>query len=240
MKISEGNSTSYSEFYETNLYRLQNGVLNIVKNSETPFYLTGGTALSRGFYHHRYSDDLDFFLNQDCDFGLHVESVLELLKKNGYFWSSEVGFKKSLDFCTLVVEHPDFQTKLKLDFVNDVAEHFGDFVETDLFYKTDSIRNILSNKVTAVFRMSPKDIVDIHQICKHEMFDWGTIFEEVRQKELGVEPDEVSEIIKGIPEAAFNSIKWITPIEFQSFKKDVDQIAKDMLNLSANTLLHST
>ena len=24
-----------------------------------PFYLTGGTALSRCYYHHRYSEDLD-------------------------------------------------------------------------------------------------------------------------------------------------------------------------------------
>ncbi|MGI5097497.1 nucleotidyl transferase AbiEii/AbiGii toxin family protein [Treponema socranskii] len=58
---SEKNSTSYSDYYEENLYGLQNGVLNIVKNLDVPFYLTGGTALSRGYYHHRYSDDLDFF-----------------------------------------------------------------------------------------------------------------------------------------------------------------------------------
>lgn len=60
MQCSEKNSTSYSEYYEESLYRLQNGVLNTVKSLNTPFYLTGGTALSRGYYNHRYSDDLDF------------------------------------------------------------------------------------------------------------------------------------------------------------------------------------
>jgi len=34
--------------------------MNILNRSGTDFFLTGGTALSRGYYHHRYSDDLDF------------------------------------------------------------------------------------------------------------------------------------------------------------------------------------
>jgi predicted nucleotidyltransferase component of viral defense system len=32
------------------------------------FYLTGGTALSRAYLNHRYSDDLDFFVNAVNDF----------------------------------------------------------------------------------------------------------------------------------------------------------------------------
>ncbi|MDR2095073.1 MAG: nucleotidyl transferase AbiEii/AbiGii toxin family protein [Treponema sp.] len=31
----------------------------------THFFLTGGTALSRAYYPHRYSDDLDFFYADD-------------------------------------------------------------------------------------------------------------------------------------------------------------------------------
>ena len=40
-------------FYEKNLYPLQNGVLRIAEELGSPFYLTGSTALSRGYYHHR-------------------------------------------------------------------------------------------------------------------------------------------------------------------------------------------
>jgi hypothetical protein len=46
------------------------------------------------------------------------------------------------DFLTLVVRgdpYPD--TALKLDFVNDVAAHFGDISATKVFARTDSIRN---------------------------------------------------------------------------------------------------
>ncbi len=34
-------------YYEETLYPLQNGVLNTLAACETPFYLTGGTALRR-------------------------------------------------------------------------------------------------------------------------------------------------------------------------------------------------
>mgnify|MGYP002683057930 CR=1 FL=1 len=120
MATSDKNTISLSEFYEENLYRLQDGVLNIVKNCGTPLYLTGGTALSRGYYNHRYSDDLDFFLNHDSNFDSYVSSVLEELKIKGFYWSNEIGFVKSMDFYSLIVQHSDFCTKLKLDFVNDI------------------------------------------------------------------------------------------------------------------------
>ena len=77
MATSDKNTISLSEFYEENLYRLQDGVLNIVKNCGTPLYLTGGTALSRAYYRHRYSDDLDFFVNNDNSFNQYVDAVLD-------------------------------------------------------------------------------------------------------------------------------------------------------------------
>lgn len=237
MEISEENLTLYSVFYEESLYKLQNGVLNIVKNLNVPFYLTGGTALSRGYYNHRYSDDLDFFLNHDSNFDSYVSSVLEELKTKGFYWSNEIGFVKSMDFYSLIVQHSDFCTKLKLDFVNDIVAHFGDIQNTDVYYRTDSIRNILSNKITAIFRMSAKDVVDIREICIHEKFDWNEIFTEVREKELGIEPLEVVEILKGIPKIAFNSIKWIQTTDYETFMCDIEIIARDMLGLTFNSLV---
>ncbi|WP_413884945.1 nucleotidyl transferase AbiEii/AbiGii toxin family protein [Candidatus Desulfatibia sp.] len=40
-------------------------MLKIISDTNTPFYLTGGTVLSRCYFHHRYSEDLDFFVNSD-------------------------------------------------------------------------------------------------------------------------------------------------------------------------------
>jgi predicted nucleotidyltransferase component of viral defense system len=54
------------EYYNKIIYPLQDKTIPAFKDS--PFYLTGGTALSRGYYNHRYSDDLDYFVNFHPEF----------------------------------------------------------------------------------------------------------------------------------------------------------------------------
>ena len=61
------------EFYTKLLYPLQDKVLRILETIETKFYLIGGTALSRNYLEHRFSDDLDFFANRILDFNSQVQ-----------------------------------------------------------------------------------------------------------------------------------------------------------------------
>ena len=49
-------------FYTGTLYPFQDEVLQVVDQSETEFYLSGGTAASRGYLQHRFSDDLGLFV----------------------------------------------------------------------------------------------------------------------------------------------------------------------------------
>jgi hypothetical protein len=59
--------------------------LRVITACDTDFYLTGGTALSRVYLHHRFSDDLDLFVNyasiKDTDprFRLYCDEVLNAL-----------------------------------------------------------------------------------------------------------------------------------------------------------------
>jgi len=64
------------DFYFKQLYPFQDQVLKIIRKVETGFYLTGGTAASRGYLQHRFSDGLDFFINDDDRFGLWVERLI--------------------------------------------------------------------------------------------------------------------------------------------------------------------
>ncbi len=68
------------QFYSRALYPIQDEVLQIINQVETGFYLTGGTAASRGYLHHRYSDDLGFFVNDEPDFALWVERIIQALQ----------------------------------------------------------------------------------------------------------------------------------------------------------------
>jgi len=56
-------------------------VLALIRQADTAFYLTGGTALGRHYLHHRYSDDLDLFVNQAVDFRDQVKKALEALSR---------------------------------------------------------------------------------------------------------------------------------------------------------------
>ncbi len=53
------------DFYFYSLYPLQDHVLHVLSELDIGFYLSGGTAASRGYLHHRFSDDLDLFVNDD-------------------------------------------------------------------------------------------------------------------------------------------------------------------------------
>jgi len=207
-------------------------VLNILSRSGTDFFLTGGTALSRGYYNHRYSDDLDFFLDRSQTYDEQLDKVLAMLSENGYSWDTTSGFIRAENFTTIGIKKDS--SILKLDFVNDLVPHFGGIVKTDLFIRTDSIRNILSNKLSAVFRYAAKDIADIREIALHEVIDWTSIIQEARQKEAGLDLTYVSEILQSIPINEFNSIAWVEKPDWDKFKDDINHIIFDMLNGNNN------
>ncbi len=62
------------ETYTNKLYPLQDKVLKLLEKVNTHFYLTGGTVLGRYYLHHRYSDDLDLFVNQLTNFKSETEN----------------------------------------------------------------------------------------------------------------------------------------------------------------------
>lgn len=57
---------------------LQDKFLLWWKTLDLPFYLTGGTAPGRFYLKHRFSEDLDFFMNS----GSEYSSAIAVLRKN--------------------------------------------------------------------------------------------------------------------------------------------------------------
>ena len=219
-----------SQYYEENLYPLQDGVMNIISKCGVRFYLTGGTALSRAYYNHRYSDDLDFFVNDDAEYAEQVKIILSKLKENGFSWSKTVDFISKSTFTTLKVKWDKSTALLKLDFVNDVANHYGEIIPKDIFYRVDSIQNMLSNKLTAIFRFAAKDVADIREIALHEKVNWKKAIQEAQQKEAGVDIPIVSDILRGIPKSEFETIAWVKKPGWEEFYGDIERIVFEMLN----------
>ena len=116
-------------YFRTKLYPLQDGILDIVQRSGTPFYLTGGTALSRGRYEHRFSEDLDLFVDNDPSYAAHVDTLFALLKsaeRSGGFLLDTDRLRRSEWHTQLWVSREDGEVvDLKIDLVNDTGPHAG-------------------------------------------------------------------------------------------------------------------
>lgn len=189
-----------NSYYEDTLYPLQDRVLKIIANLATPFYLTGGTALSRCYFQHRYSDDLDFFVNKDHNFKLDAEKIVKALQNNQVIVNL-----KTDDFYSLTIEKI-----LKVDLVNDVAAYFGDLKKHSIFSRIDNVENILSNKLTALIsRDEPKDIVDIIVISENKRIDWKKIFTDVNSKAVGIFPPGIAQKLETFPLELLSKIKWV-------------------------------
>jgi len=205
--------------------------MEMVQEQKVDFYLTGGTALSRCYLNHRYSDDLDFFVNEAPDFKKQTERVVSAIRRAGMQIELGTASESFLRITVLKDEVP-----LKIDFVNDVIYHYGDFEAAHFFNKIDSWRNILSNKLSAVSRLEPKDIADLLFIAKKFAFEWPDIMEEAKNKDLWIEPLNVSRIIKEFPVDLFDSVKWITPVAKKKLSKELHRMHDDIFYGHSNSL----
>ncbi len=153
------------------LYELQDRVIARMGAVEQEFYLSGGTAISRGYYGHRYSEDLDFFVNYSPLFGRWREQCLDALSRA----SSEEGWHLEV-----LLSDTDFgqafvhcgSVSLKLEFINDVPARVGSPWRHPTLGLLDTRENLLANKITALIgREEPKDVADIYWLCCEDSLD---------------------------------------------------------------------
>lgn len=190
------------------LTNFQKKLLRRVGESELSSYFiwSGGTALSYQYLWHRLSYDLDF-LSKDL---LPDEYLLNLVNQI----SKTMGVKK-------VEEHKRFnryefwlkkgkvRTRVEFVFYPFVSIKKPKF-QKEFGLKIDSLEDILTNKIHAVFeRSEPKDVFDVYCILQKKGVKFSTIFKWVKRK-FGVEIDPVlfvSKILEGAEK--LNKIKPI-------------------------------
>lgn len=214
------------------LYRLQDKFLSWWLTLDLPFYLTGGTALGRFYLNHRYSEDLDFFINADT----HYQQYMNTIRKH-LAGSFNVDIQQSLfteDYSRFFISERD--TMLKIEFVNDVEYYPG--TPSDYQYgRIDTPENILSNKLTAIVgRDEPKDVFDIVHIALNYSFNWNEMFTNAKEK-TNINEIDVEERMFSFPVEWLENVNWLlSPIDIEFFKKTLQQISDDFLLGQTNSL----
>lgn len=212
-------------------YSLQDKVFTVLKNHTGDFYLTGGTALSRFYLNHRYSDDLDFFVNHSSTFLADVRNIIKLL--DNHFTIDKPASLEASEYVKIwLIE----KIRTKIEFVNDVSKYWGKSYRTKKVL-VDNPANILANKLTAlVSRDEPKDVFDIVTIAENWSFNWREVYEHAVEKQLINEPDIAIRLSTFPVEQLLNNLWLKESIDLSLFKEKLETIIDDFLLASDNSL----
>lgn len=143
------------------------------------FYWTGGTALSEFYLHHRLSEDIDLFCeNEEVD-----QELIEIfLRKNASVLKvKEIRRSQFLGLFSYQLVYSDKES-LKVDF------NYYPFprIEKGAKYKNieiDSLRDIAVNKVhTIATRPRSRDFIDIYFILNKEKYNFDKLLMDAKAK----------------------------------------------------------
>ena len=214
------------------LYQVQVKFLNWWVSLKLPFYLTGGTALGRFYLNHRFSEDLDFFVNSDSNYTKYISTIRSQISSK-----FKINFETALfsdDFTRFMIEDND--VFLKIEFVNDINYRSSD-VKPFKYGFIDTPLNILSNKLTAITgRDEAKDVFDIVTIALNYKFNWMKIFQDAKIK-TSINEIDVEERLSNFPIELLENADWIpVHIDYKKFNNSLKILADDFLLGKDNSL----
>lgn len=191
------------------------------------FFLTGGTALSVFYLHHRRSEDIDLFT-----FSLQSLNEISLWAKRT--WANEVAIiKESPQFLSCLIK--GVRVDLVIDPLSSNEKRPTVHLETDVTLQVDTIANIASNKLcAAASRMEPKDLVDLYFIFKAcERIALEELYRLARKKEVmfddpptvAYQMEEAVNFLKSKPELFPQTLRELNKEEFLRF---FEEIIKDI------------
>jgi len=214
-----------SYFYEC-LYPLQDRVLAILQKIETGLYLSGGTAASRGYLNHRFSDAIDLFVDDDKNFGLWAERVIHALL-GAKIGELIVGLREERYF-RLTLTHAE--VVLKIEMINDVPSRVGVVHDHPILGKLDSAENILANKITALLdREEPKDLADIWGFCQLKGLSLEEAISGAQGKAAGVFPADLARLLCSATKADWEAVRWTQSPQVDRYLQDLNDLGEKLL-----------
>lgn len=145
------------------------------KHLKKRFYFTGGTALSAVYFHHRESEDLDFFSEEEFD----NDQIIQFINKVSGLLDTKVKMTRRDRMVIFELKKGD-RFVIKLDFVYDPFKRLkhGKKIQG---ISIDSLEDIGANKfMTITQRTEVKDFVDLYFLL--QKFTFWDLFYFVKKK----------------------------------------------------------
>ena len=214
------------DYYFNKLYPLQDKIIKIINSLGTNFYLTGGTASSRGYLNHRFSDDLDFFVNDDDKFGLWNDRLVHSITATKS-WGVKVE-QRDERFCRVALTFDEIF--LKIEMVNDVPSYIGAVKTDKILGRLDNPENILANKVSAVVdRKEPKDLADIWGFCAQMNLSLKNALNNAESKAAGIFPPDLARVLCSATREDWEAVRWIKRPECDIFLNKLHTLGEELV-----------
>jgi len=210
------------------LYDMQDRAIARMDSIEQGFHLTGGTALSRGYYGHRRSEDLDFFVNDSPLYGVWRDKCFEIFEQV----AEEEGWRfhaslKGERFGRAMLHGAE---SLKVEFVNDVPGRVGVPQRHPVLGMMDTKENILANKITAfVDRQAAKDAADIYWLCCEDNLDILEAMTGASGKAAGIFPPLVARELDKWRKAGVPDVMWLKRPDPARFAQGLFRLIEDIM-----------
>lgn len=213
-------------WFEEKLYPFQDHILSVIGLLASPFYLGGGTAVSRGYLNHRYSEDLDLFMNDNSEFNLWAERLVQLMGQQSDT-TLTVNLKEPRFIRLSVIRD---ETPLKIELINDVPAHFGKIREHPVLGRIDSPENLLANKITAAIdRSEPKDFADIWGLCKVFDYDFNEALKNASSKAAGIFQLDLARVLVSVTEEDWKLVRWKKEPDSKQYLDDLKMFGESLI-----------
>jgi len=149
----------------------QKNILEIISKDKLicdNFYLTGGTALAEFYLHHRLSEDLDFFSENEFE-PQSISVFFEKIKNKAKIKKVEYqqSFNRNLFFLDLA-GYPLGHDKIKIEFTYFPFARIEQKLKTGNLY-VDSFLDIAVNKVFTIYQKPrSRDFIDLYFILQKD------------------------------------------------------------------------
>ncbi len=129
------------------------------------FYLTGGTPLAAFYLRHRYSEDLDFFSEQEVD-PVSIRVLLRGFKAGGGI--TKIDFQQSMNRNLFFLEFGKDTIKTEFTYFPFPRIEKG---ATQYGLSVDSVTDIAANKLFTIYQRSKaRDYIDLYMLCEKFKF----------------------------------------------------------------------
>ncbi len=208
------------------LYEFQDDVLRAISALGTGFYLTGGTAASRGYLGHRVGEGLELVVNDDPRFGLWAGQIAEALSRDPR-WTAEVIVREPR-FVRLGLARGD--SRLNVELSSDAFAHVGEVTVHPSLGRLDSAENILADVITALTdRVEPEELADLWGFCCAQRLPVERVLDATRAKSAGLFPVDLARIVSGATRADWALVRWTEAPPADVFVEDLRRLAEELL-----------